>query len=435
MWFCDGRLEFIVDELRGPTVVAHLKRGTIPLKSSNSIYLPDSPSPYTIVTAADRALLRSFAAAGLTPDWVALSLVSSADDVKVGRREVREALSPDVRIMAKFETTGALDQMDAILEEADGLMVARGDLGPAVEFIRLPEAQERLVAAAKRAGKVAVVATQILEIFAETGLPQRAELSDLALAARQRPDAVMLGKETVYSPRPIESIRMALDVLTYETRRLERACVELPRSLAASLGRPYVIAVEGPNGSGKSLLCRLLGERLGLPSLRGVPAAWEEPAAKLRMIRDADWLASALYFLSGVIETSREAARGPGETKVMDRSLWSTLAVHYAHDPDRLGVLMPLVDLAAEHLKAPDLTIVLEASPGTCRRRIAGKAAAEQGFDEAAPADGEFHRREREFYRWIAGQWPKVVFIDTDGIDAETVYRQAADRVGELVRC
>ena len=79
-----------------------------------------------------------------------------------------------------------------------------------------------------------------------------------------------------------------------------------------------------------------------------MPLAWEEPAAKLRMIRDADWLASALYFLSGVIEASREAARGPGETKVMDRSLWSTLAVHYAHDPDRLGVLMPLVERCAD---------------------------------------------------------------------------------------
>ena len=77
------------------------------------------------------------------------------------------------------------------------------------------------MAAARRGGKVAVVATQVLEVFAETGLPQRAELSDLSLIARQRADVVMFGKETVYSPRPIECIRLAREVLTYETRRLE----------------------------------------------------------------------------------------------------------------------------------------------------------------------------------------------------------------------
>jgi pyruvate kinase/thymidylate kinase len=432
IWFCDGRLEFIVDELRGLTVLAHLARGNIPLKTSNSVYLPDSSSPYVMVTAADRALLKSFAAAGLVPDWVALSLVSSAEDIQAGRRELREHLSADVRVMAKIETTAALDHADEILREADGLMVARGDLGPAVEFIRLPEAQEHLVEAARRAGKVSVVATQILETFAETGLPQRPELSDLSLIARQQPDALMLGKETVYSARPIECIRLARDVVTYEARRLESRLTRLPGALAASLGRPFVVAIEGPNGSGKSLLCRLLGERLGLPCLRGVPPAWEEPATKARMIHDADWLASAMYFLSGVIESSREAVRGKGDVKIMDRSLWSTLAVHYAHDPSRLELLMPLLELAAGRLKAPDLTIVLEASPAACRRRIARKASAEQELDAASPSSDDFHHREQEFYHWLARQWPKVAFINTEECDLEAVYRKAADLVGEL---
>jgi pyruvate kinase len=123
--------------------------------------------------------------------------------------------------MAKFETVAAVDCAHDIIEEADGIMVARGDLGLAVGYVRLPEVQELLVQAARRAGKITVVATQVLETFAETGLPQRAELSDLSLIARQRADAVMLGKETVYSPRPIECIRLATEVLTYETRRFE----------------------------------------------------------------------------------------------------------------------------------------------------------------------------------------------------------------------
>jgi pyruvate kinase len=123
--------------------------------------------------------------------------------------------------MAKFETVAAVDSAAEIIDEADGIMVARGDLGLAVGYVRLPGIQEQLVAAARRAGKITIVATQVLEVFAETGLPLRAELSDLSLVARQRADAVMLGKETVYSPRPIECIRLAREVMAYETRRFE----------------------------------------------------------------------------------------------------------------------------------------------------------------------------------------------------------------------
>lgn len=232
MWFCDGRLSFTIDSLTEKAVLARMEKGTIPLKSSNSIFLPDSPSPFATMTCEDRTLLRSFRAANLVPDWLALSLVSSAEDVCRARQEAEESLGATTKIMAKFETEQALEAVAEIIEEADGVMVARGDLGLAVGYIRLPEAQELLVSAARQAGKPVVVATQALEIFAETGLPQRAELSDLSLIARQRADAVMLGKETVYSPRPIECIRFAAQLLAHETRRFEQAAQFLPQSAA-----------------------------------------------------------------------------------------------------------------------------------------------------------------------------------------------------------
>ena len=435
LWFCDGRLEFVVDEVGADCVLAHMTRGSIPLKSSNSIYLPDSSSPFTMVTDDDVALLAGFKAANLVPDWVAFSMVSKAEDVCAGRELLRAKFGDEVRVMAKIETATAVEQVETILREADAIMVARGDLGPAVEFIRLPEAQEQLVQAAKRAGKPVVVATQILEYFAEVGVPLRSELSGLSLLAIQNPDVIMLGKETVYSPRPIESIRLARELLTYETRRLESRRNRVPRCLAASLGRPYVVAIEGPNGAGKTRLCSLLSERLGVPSLRGVPAGWEDAPQKLRMIRDADWLASAMYFLSGVMEASREAACGAGDLKLMDRSLWSTLAVHYAHDPARLEVLLPMLELAAGHVKVPDLTIVLEASPASCLRRIARKSGHEQALDAASPATDVFQQREREFYHWLQAQWPVVAFIDTDDCEPETVCQKAADLIRESFQC
>jgi len=220
--FCDGRITFVVDKLEEGLVTAHLADGTIPLKSSNSLFLPDSSSGFRPVTPQDRDLLKEFAAAKVLPDWVALSLIATPNDVCEGRAEARECLGHKVGVMAKIETLSAVDHAEAIIEVADAIMVARGDLGQAVGYARLPEVQERLVTAARRAGKPVVVATQILESFAATGLPQRAELSDLSLIARQRADVIMFGKETVFSPRPLDCIRLANEILTYETRRFEK---------------------------------------------------------------------------------------------------------------------------------------------------------------------------------------------------------------------
>jgi pyruvate kinase len=222
LWFCDGRLRFLVDEVRDASLVARVLEGVIPLKASNSIFLPDTPTPFTPITADDGGLLDSFAAAKVTPEWVALSLISSPEDVRAARKEVRRRVGRTDKIMAKFETVAAVECAEDIINAADGIMVARGDLGLAVGPVRLREVQERLVNAARRAQKPVVVATQVLEMFAETGIPQRSELSDLSLIARQRANAVMLGKETVFSPRPIECIRLAREVLAYETRRFER---------------------------------------------------------------------------------------------------------------------------------------------------------------------------------------------------------------------
>ena len=221
MWFCDGRLSFVVEEMQPASVLARLEKGTIPLKSSNSLFLPDSQNPFSVFTSADRELLATLAGANVPPDWVALSLIGSPADVRAGRKEIRSLVGPNVRVMAKFETVSAVESAAEIMDEADGIMVARGDLGLAVGYVSLPSIQEQLVAAARQAGKTAIIATQVLEVFAETGLPLRAELSDLSLVARQRADAVMLGKETVFSPRPIECIRFAREVLTFETRRFE----------------------------------------------------------------------------------------------------------------------------------------------------------------------------------------------------------------------
>jgi pyruvate kinase len=94
MWFCDGRLNFLVDGFHDGFVAAHLIEGTIPLKSSNALFLPDSPSGFTAITQLDRDLLKEFAAAKVVPDWVALSLIASPQDVRDGRAEAKSASVP-----------------------------------------------------------------------------------------------------------------------------------------------------------------------------------------------------------------------------------------------------------------------------------------------------------------------------------------------------
>jgi thymidylate kinase len=106
---------------------------------------------------------------------------------------------------------------------------------------------------------------------------------------------------------------------------------------------------------------------------------------------------------------------------VMDRSLWSTLAVQYAHDPARLEKLLAMVDLAADRLITPHLTIVLEAGLETCNRRIANKSNAEKELD-ALDATEAIHLRECQFYRWLGSQGQPVEFVEADSDDPEAVY-------------
>ncbi len=221
MWFCDGRLDFVIERVVEDHVTARLASGGVPLKSSNSLFLPETPGAFSPITPADAKLLQSFLEAKEVPDWVALSLIAAPEDVREAAAQIHRRMGGDVRIMAKFETAAAVACAEEIIQEADGIMVARGDLGLAVGYGRLPGVQEDLAEAGRRANKEVIVATQVLEVFAETGVPQRAELTDLAVAARQQATAIMLGKETVFSPRPIECIRFAREVMACEVQRLK----------------------------------------------------------------------------------------------------------------------------------------------------------------------------------------------------------------------
>lgn len=438
----DGRIVLRVLEFRAGVLRAVVERGVGQMKTSNSVVFPDSAADFLLIEEADVALLRKAGAAGLVPDWIALSMVTSVEQFEAAVADLRDFLPDPVRFMAKIETREILREGDGIVKASDGIMVARGDLGLSVEPEDLPAIQERLVDIARARGKPVIVATQFLESFAASGVPQRCELTDLAAAAWQGASGIMLGKETVYSDHAVESVALASRCLKAAARvRLPVGLfLREPRNSLAG-GPPPLIAIEGSNGTGKSTLIeRIRASHPDWVVRLGVPNIWMTPPMKMRMIRDANWMASALYFLSGSIELTRELVQvlqehGRPATVCLDRSLWSTLAVHAGHDASRLADLMPVVAAMGGHVCVPNVTVVLTASAGTLRRRIHGKDAAERAFDELTQDDG-YWEREMAFYRWLKEAVAelgmpefRVEIVDTDGLAPAEV----ADRVDGLL--
>jgi thymidylate kinase len=208
----------------------------------------------------------------------------------------------------------------------------------------------------------------------------------------------------------------------------------LPRFAGPRRAEPRVIALEGPNGAGKSTLCRRLSQALGAPRCLGTDAAWFSPTFKTRMIRDAEWPASVMFFLSGCLEQMRLLRQRDEPLIIMDRSLWSTLAVQASLDPARLRVLLAMLRPIAPQIHVPALTLVLEASFAVCQGRIARKTGAARALD-ALTAQAAFHAREQEFYRWLGRQRPGVVFLNVDNLAPAEVCARAAALVRAKARC
>jgi len=149
--------------------------------------------------------------------FVALSFISSASQVK----EVKELLTgmgADIPIIVKIEKAGALEEIDAILEICEGIMVARGDLGIEIRIEKVPLAQKQLIKKSNHRGKPAITATQMLESMVESPTPTRAEATDVANAVLDGTDAVMLSGETAIGKYPVEATEtMARIVLEAET--------------------------------------------------------------------------------------------------------------------------------------------------------------------------------------------------------------------------
>jgi pyruvate kinase len=199
----DGKIELKVKEVRDIDVVCAVIYGG-PLKPRKGINLPFTKVSAPSLTEKDLADLQF----GLKHkvDWVALSFVRKAQDI-LSLRDIINGAKSTTRIVAKIEKPEALENIDAVIEATDAVMVARGDLGVEIWMEEVPMVQKRLVEKCNKAGKPVIVATQMMESMIENPRPTRAETNDVANAVMDGADALMLSAETAAGKYPIEVIR------------------------------------------------------------------------------------------------------------------------------------------------------------------------------------------------------------------------------------
>ena len=200
----DGLLELRVCEARDTEVICEVVVGGL-LGQHKGINLPGVRVSSPALTSKDRADLEF--AVGLGVDYIAVSFVRSAVDVGVARDAIA-ALGSDVPVIAKLEKPEAIDELEAIIEAADAIMVARGDLGVELSPEKVPMIQKRIIRECARRRKPVITATQMLDSMREHPRPTRAEASDVANAILDGTDAVMLSGETAVGEYPVESVAM-----------------------------------------------------------------------------------------------------------------------------------------------------------------------------------------------------------------------------------
>ena len=273
----DGRMRVQITKVEPTRLETQVIYGGT-LSDRKGVNLPDTMLPIPALTEKDRADLE--AAASLGVDWIALSFVQRADDVAEAQQLVRRRAG----VMAKIEKPSAIPVLDDILKIADGLMVARGDLGVELPLELVPSKQKYITRTARRYGKPVVVATQMLESMIVEPMPTRAEVSDVATAVYEGADAVMLSAESASGAWPeravqtMDKIARAAEADTYyqgiiHAQRNEPdkttpdAISSAARTIAETLQVPVIVCYTGAGATGN----RVARERPNAPILALTP--------------------------------------------------------------------------------------------------------------------------------------------------------------------
>jgi pyruvate kinase len=235
----DGLLELKVLDVQGREIETEVVTGGI-LSSNKGLNLPHAALSIPAITDRDRENLKF--ALEEQVDWIAISFVRTADEVLDLKDMIRElsALGRPTPVIAKIEKPEAVDDIDAIIEAADGIMVARGDLGIEMSTEAVPMIQKAIIHKCNVAGKPVITATQMLDSMIRNPRPTRAEASDVANAILDGTDAIMLSGETAAGKYPV----LVVETMVRIAVEAETAQAALPtRAIPATPGRTFAEAV------------------------------------------------------------------------------------------------------------------------------------------------------------------------------------------------
>ena len=298
----DGLLELVVNEANGATAECHVVRGGY-LRGRQGVTVPGAPVDQRILSEDECRDIKFAADADL--EYLGMSFVTKAADVDLVRSELLK-YGGRSKIIAKIERAEALQNIDAIAQASDVLMVARGDLGVQLPPEDVPLAQKRIIQVGHRRGRPVITATQMLESMIYQPIPTRAETSDVANAVLDGTDAVMLSAETATGDYPLEAVAM-MDRIVAAIERSQpphrEPETEEPTTIASTIARAAFDITQ------RSSLVNVIGvlTRSGF-SAREV--ARERPEVPIIAMTNDRFIANQLALVWGVSSIVAEYASG-----------------------------------------------------------------------------------------------------------------------------
>ena len=216
----NGLVNLQVEEIRGNDLVCRVRNGGV-LSDRKSMNFPGKVLQQDFLSEQDRSDLLFGIENGV--DFVAASFVSSRADVQAMRELLNENGGKDIDIIAKIENRSGVDHVEEICEVADGIMVARGDLGTEIPFMEVPALQKYLISKCRMLGKRVITATEMLESMIQNPRPTRAEISDVANAVYDGSSAIMLSGETAAGKYPVQAVKTMADTAKFTEAGIDYA--------------------------------------------------------------------------------------------------------------------------------------------------------------------------------------------------------------------